>query len=106
METVLLTVPPGIAPRTRDGNWGIVMFHVSGQDKKVQWFDYRPSIYDRAVRVEWPVGTMMATAPAEIAEVLVEHRYARVMTLDEAKTFNKKAERHSDETPGIQLNVS
>jgi hypothetical protein len=106
METVLLTVPPGVAPRTKDGNWGIVMFHSSGKDSKVQWFDYRPSIYDTAVRVEWLVGTMMATAPAEVAEVLVEHRYARVMTLDEAKTFNKKVERHIDETTGIKLNVS
>jgi hypothetical protein len=106
METVLLTVPPGIAPRTREGNWGIVMLHISGQDKKVQWFEYRPSIYDKTVRAEWPVGTMMAAIPAAVAEVLVDHGYARVMTLDEAKAFNKKVERHTDETSGIQLNVS
>ena len=106
METVLLTVPPGIAPRTREGDWGIVMLHSSGKDAKRQWFDYRPSMYDAPVRAEWPVGTMMATVPAAIADVLVEHGYARVMTLDEAKTYNKKVEKHIDETTGVKLPIS
>jgi len=106
MDTVLLTVPPGVAPRTKDDDWGIVMRLSSGKDAKKQWFDYRPSIYDATVRAEWPVGTMMATVPAAIAEVLVEHGYARVMTLDEAKTYNKKVEKHIDATTGVQLPVA
>ena len=78
----------------------------SGKDAKKQWFNYKPSIYDAELRAEWPLGTMMATVPAEVAEVLVEHGYARVMTLDEAKGFNKKVEKHIDETTGVKLNVA
>ena len=74
MDAVLMTVPPGIAPRTRGGDWGVVMFHTSGKGEKTQWFDFRHSMYDSPVHAEWPLGSMMATLPAEIAEVLVEHR--------------------------------
>jgi hypothetical protein len=106
METVLLTVPPGIAPRTKDGDWGLVMAMASGRDEKSQWFDYRPNIYGAPVRAEWALGTMAATVAPHIAKALVENGYARVMTLDEAKTYNKKVERHIDATTGVQLKVS
>jgi len=106
METILLTVPPGIAPRTREGHWGIVMLYSSGKDAKKQWFDYRHTIYNSPVRAEWPLGTMMATVAPEVAEVLVDDGYARVMTLDEAKAHNKKVEHHIDETTGIKLPVT
>jgi hypothetical protein len=106
IEPVLLSVPPGIAPRTREGNWGLVMFHTSGKDEDKQWFDYRPSIYDAPVRAEWALGTMMATVSPEIAIVLVEHRYARVMSLDEAKSYNKGADRLRDEKLGVKLDVA
>ena len=106
METVLLTIPPGIAPRTKDGSWGIVMLHVSGKDAKDQWFDYHPSVTGNAVRAKWPLGTMMATVTAEVADALVQDGYARVMTLDEARAYNKRVEKYIDETTGVKLNVS
>ena len=102
MEKLLLTVPPGVAPRTETGEWGVVMRYASGQNEKKQWFDYRPSAYLPTVRAEWALGTMMAAVPSWVAVVLVEHGYARVMTLDEARTFNKLR----DETMEVQLDVS
>jgi hypothetical protein len=106
MDTVLTTVPPGIAPRTKSGDWGVVMLHSSGRNQEIQWFDYRPSLYEATVRAEWPLGTMMATVPPRIAEVLVDHGYARVMTLDEAKSYNKGADRLREETGGVKLHIS
>jgi hypothetical protein len=105
LEAILLTVPPGVAPRTKAGDWGIVMLHSSGSNKEIQWFDYKPSIYDSKVRAEWPLGTMMATVPHDTAEVLVEHGYARVMTLEEAKTYNKGADKLRVEGGEVRLNV-
>jgi len=104
LEPVLMTVPPGIAPRTKDGSWGIIMLLNSGSNDKVQWFDYRPTIYDTRVRAEWPLGTMAATVPQPIAEVLLEGGYARIMTLDEARSYNKSVERLSEKT--VKLDVA
>jgi len=104
MEAVLLTVPPGIAPRTKAGDWGIVLFHNSGKNDKVQWFDYCPGPHVPAVRAEWPLGTMMATVPQLVAEVLLRDEYARVMTLDEARNYNKAVERLSEKT--VKLDVA
>jgi len=100
-----MTVPPGIAPRTKAGDWGIIMLHVSGKNEKAQWFSYRPSLYGPALRIEWPLGTMMATVPPQAAEVLVNDGYARVMTLDEARSYNKSVERLTDNT-SVKLNIT
>ena len=106
MDSLLLTVPQGIAPRTSDGSWGIVMFHASGRDDRNQWFNYRPSPYEPLVQAKWPLGTMMATIPAKIADVLVQSGYARVMTLEEARSYNKSVERTREETTGFKLNLT
>jgi hypothetical protein len=87
-EELSLDLPVGIAPRTAAGNWGIVMAVASGGNGDTQWFDYKPGFNSKSMRVTWDKGSMLATAPGDLADALIRNGYARVMTREEAHHYN------------------
>lgn len=87
-QALLLPAPTGTAPRTDDGDWGVVMLQRSGHDKDKQWFEFKPGFYQAAMRTEWPLGTMLVAVPPAVAEPMVQRGHARIMTMDEAEEFN------------------
>lgn len=87
-EQLKLDVPNGVAPRTDTGAWGVVMAHASGKNDTVQWFEFKPGFYAASVRVEWPLGSMLTVVDSNIAEMLINGGYARVMTQEEALDYN------------------
>src|SRR5262245_33893336 len=64
------------------------MVHASGHNGDTQWFDYKPGFRAATARVTWPLGSRLATAPGELADALIRGGDARVMTQDEARTYN------------------
>lgn len=56
----------------------VVMLHVSGRAGDSQWFDYMPSFYSEAVRIEWNGDSMETSLPRDIAEILIRRGYARL----------------------------
>jgi hypothetical protein len=70
----------------------VVMLVSSGQNDKVQWFEYRPSYFGDIIRVEWDAGTMNAALPEDVASYLLGNGYARAMTDDESKAYDGPAE--------------
>lgn len=101
-ESMILTTPPNVAPRTEGGQWGIVMLKSTGKGPDSQWFDLRPGFYQPIIRVEWEHDTMAVAIPQSIAETLLKKGYARMMTLEEAKKYNDE---HSD-TPATATEVT
>src|SRR5262245_51159823 len=73
---------------TSEGHFGIVMKHISGENKDMRWFSFRPDMFGSSLRVEWEPGTMAIVVDANTAKVLVRHGYARGMTQEEADKYN------------------
>lgn len=82
----------GRRPETATGSVGVVMRVVSGKSKDTQWFDYRPGFFSEIVRVEWDIDTMNVVLPLDVSEYLLRNNYARVMTNEEAREFNRMVE--------------
>jgi hypothetical protein len=64
---------------------------VSGTGVDSKWFDYRPSFFSDPVRIEWPMDTMFAALPADVAGYLLFHGYARPMTDAEVEAYTAPA---------------
>jgi hypothetical protein len=52
------------------------MLRVSGRNKEIQWFEYRPSFRVDIVRIEWELDTMDVELDSPIAEYLLRAGYA------------------------------
>jgi hypothetical protein len=63
------------------------MLVVTGHDEEVQWFDFVVDYFAEVTRIEWDTGTMFALLPAETANFLLAHRYARELTAAEVDQY-------------------
>jgi hypothetical protein len=52
------------------------MLRVSGRNKEIQWFEYRPSFLADLVRIEWELDTMDVEIDSPIADYLLRAGYA------------------------------
>jgi hypothetical protein len=74
----------------------------SGESDDSQWFDLMPSFFAQPIRVEWEKDTKAVVLPVNIADMLIQRGYARLMTASEARAYDKrlgKTERDRTDKP-------
>ena len=75
-------------PRTPSGEFGCVMRYAGRAQEDMQVFQYRPSFFSDIYGIAWPLDTMKAVIPADMAGYLLNNGYARLMTETEMDAYN------------------
>lgn len=70
-----------------DAETHVIMLVKTGAEGDVQWFEYRPDFFGEITRIEWDKDTMSVALPADTAEHLIRHKYARPMTPQELEEY-------------------